>query len=226
MTGKSVWIQVGEFRLLKCFWKWIDQSRYNVAPAPPSVKPRPMSPSLTLSSASLHPASTSADLRSVFPPSSWYSLSCSRYSLSGGIKTVPVPYLPADTTRSVSSTSEYGDRAGGRVSVRPHSRTSRSSKQRGSPTTSGSTSGIVFLLKWPCCHYLHLWGMSNSCNVSTQWLWQQWLCPSFLIDKCCHLPVIQPKQFCLNILLCQLFFKFWDFVPFPGYSSSRHLVAK
>merc|ERR1711872_1177435 len=32
----------------------------------------------------------------------------SRYSLTGGIKTVPVPYLPADTTRSVSSTSEYG----------------------------------------------------------------------------------------------------------------------
>jgi len=68
----------------------------------------------------------------------------SRYSLSGGIKTVPVPYLPADTTRSVSSTSEYGGGHGGqpgRVSVRPHSRTSRSSKQRGSPTTSGSTSG-------------------------------------------------------------------------------------
>ena len=35
-----------------------------------------------------------------------------------------VPYLPADTTRSVSSTSKYGDRAGGRVSVR-HFRTSR-----------------------------------------------------------------------------------------------------
>jgi len=67
----------------------------------------------------------------------------SRYSLSGGIKTVPVPYLPADTTRSVSSTSEYGAsaRAMEAVSVRPHSRTSRSSKQRGSPTTSGSTSG-------------------------------------------------------------------------------------
>merc|ERR1719350_786259 len=64
----------------------------------------------------------------------------SRYSLSGGIKTVPVPYLPADTTRSVSSTSEYGDRAGGRVSVRPHSRTSRSSKQRGS-SGPGSSSG-------------------------------------------------------------------------------------
>ena len=31
-----------------------------------------------------------------------------RYSLNGGIKTVPVPYLPADTARSVSSTSEYG----------------------------------------------------------------------------------------------------------------------
>ena len=36
-----------------------------------------------------------------------------------------VPYLPADTIRSVSSTSKYGDRAGGRVSLRPHSRTSR-----------------------------------------------------------------------------------------------------
>ena len=25
-------------------------------------------------------------------------------------------------------------------------------------------------------HYLHLWGISNSCNVSTQWLWQDWHC--------------------------------------------------
>ena len=78
--------QVSEFRLLKCFWKWIDQS--------------------------------------------WYSLLCSRYSLFGGIKTVLVPYLPADTIRSVSSTSKYGDRAGGRVSLRPHSRTSRVKLER------------------------------------------------------------------------------------------------
>ena len=35
-----------------------------------------------------------------------------------------VPYIPADTTRSMSFTGEYGDRAGGRVSVR-HFRTSR-----------------------------------------------------------------------------------------------------
>ena len=37
----------------------------------------------------------------------WNRCQC-RYSLNGGIKTVPVPYLPADTARSVSSTSEYG----------------------------------------------------------------------------------------------------------------------
>ena len=86
LAVKSEWIQVSEFRLLKCFWEWIDQS--------------------------------------------WYSLLCSRYSLFGGIKTVLVPYLPADTTRSVSSTSKYWDRAGGRVSVRPHSRTWRVKLER------------------------------------------------------------------------------------------------
>ena len=51
-----------------------------------------------------------------------------------------VPYLPTDTTRSVSSTSEYGDRAGGRVSVRPHSRTSRVKPERFS-SGPGSNSG-------------------------------------------------------------------------------------
>merc|ERR1719219_998651 len=66
----------------------------------------------------------------------------SRYSLNGGIKTVPVPYLPADTTRSVSSTSEYGAaRAASIVSARPHSRNSRSSKLRDPSTTSDSNSG-------------------------------------------------------------------------------------
>jgi len=66
----------------------------------------------------------------------------SRYSLSGGIKTVPVPYLPADTTRSVSSTSEYGAaRAVSNVSARPHSRNSRSSKLRDPSSTSDSNSG-------------------------------------------------------------------------------------
>jgi len=59
----------------------------------------------------------------------------SRYSLTGGIKTVPVPYLPADTTRSVSSTSEYG----GGVTSRPSSRTSH--RHRGPPSTSGSNTG-------------------------------------------------------------------------------------
>jgi len=59
----------------------------------------------------------------------------SRYSLNGGIKTVPVPYLPADTTRSVSSTSEYG----GGVTSRPSSR--HSHRPRGPPSTSGSNSG-------------------------------------------------------------------------------------
>ena len=60
---------------------------------------------------------------------------------------MPVPYLPADTTRSVSSTSEYGDRGGARVSVRPHSRTSRSSRVKperfssGPGSSSGSNSG-------------------------------------------------------------------------------------
>jgi len=97
-------------------------SRYTVA----SVSSRPMSPSLSL--APVNPgASTSLDLR---------------YSLSGGIKTVPVPYLPADTTRSVSSTSEYGAaRAASIVSARPHSRNSRSSKLRDPSTTSDSNSG-------------------------------------------------------------------------------------
>merc|ERR1719433_95132 len=72
----------------------------------------------------------------------------SRYSLSGGIKTVPVPYLPADTTRSVSSTSEYGAaRAASIVSARPQSRNSRSSKlnhlrnSSGQGSSSGSNSG-------------------------------------------------------------------------------------
>jgi len=74
-----------------------------------------------------HPVSSSLDLR---------------YSLSGGIKTVPVPYLPADTTRSVSSTSEYGQgRLGSVVSARPHSRNSRSSKLRDPSSTSDSNSG-------------------------------------------------------------------------------------
>ena len=102
-------------------------------------QPQPCHPPLFLDLVS-PPALTSGH-----PSSSRLSMLTSdnnfRYSLSGGIKTVPVPYLPADTTRSVSSTSEYGGGQGGRVSVRPHSRTSRSSKQRGSPTTSGSTSG-------------------------------------------------------------------------------------
>jgi len=60
----------------------------------------------------------------------------SRYSLNGGIKTVPVPYLPADTTRSVSSTSEYG----GAVTSRPNSRHS-SHRPRGPSSTSGFSSG-------------------------------------------------------------------------------------
>ncbi|XP_023343014.1 uncharacterized protein LOC111712591 isoform X2 [Eurytemora carolleeae] len=60
----------------------------------------------------------------------------SRYSLNGGIKTVPVPYLPADTARSVSSTSEYG--VGG-VTSRPNSR--HSHRPRGPASTSGSNSG-------------------------------------------------------------------------------------
>jgi len=76
---------------------------------------RPVSPSPTTPG-----ASTSLDLR---------------YSLNGGIKTVPVPYLPADTTRSVSSTSEYG----GGVTSRPSSR--HSHRPRGPPSTSGSNSG-------------------------------------------------------------------------------------
>ena len=59
-----------------------------------------------------------------------------RYSLNGGIKTVPVPYLPADTARSVSSTSEYG--VGG-VTSRPNSR--HSHRPRGPASTSGSNSG-------------------------------------------------------------------------------------
>jgi len=63
----------------------------------------------------------------------------SRYSLNGGIKTVPVPYLPADTTRSVSSTSEYGGVNGGVVTSRPNSR--HSHRPRGPPSTSGSNSG-------------------------------------------------------------------------------------
>ena len=67
---------------------------------------------------------------------------CPRYSLAGGVKTVPVPYLPADTARSVSSTSEYqGSRAHSRAAAAAHRPASRASKQRGSPTTSGSTSG-------------------------------------------------------------------------------------
>jgi len=61
----------------------------------------------------------------------------SRYSLNGGIKTVPVPYLPADTTRSVSSTSEYG----GGVASRPASRQSNPNRPRGPPSTNGSNSG-------------------------------------------------------------------------------------
>merc|ERR1712066_255992 len=66
----------------------------------------------------------------------------SRYSLAGGIKTVPVPYLPADTTRSVSSTSEYGAaRPNSLVAARPSSRNSRSPKQRGSSSPSDSNSG-------------------------------------------------------------------------------------
>lgn len=64
----------------------------------------------------------------------------SRYSLNGGIKTVPVPYLPADTARSVSSTSEYGQ--GGVSSSRTPSRHShRPRPAHGPPSTSGSNSG-------------------------------------------------------------------------------------
>jgi hypothetical protein len=66
----------------------------------------------------------------------------SRYSLNGGIKTVPVPYLPADTTRSVSSTSEYGGGvAHGGTAGRPASGTSHRPRHAGPPSTSGSNSG-------------------------------------------------------------------------------------
>merc|ERR1712212_297508 len=61
----------------------------------------------------------------------------SRYSLNGGIKTVPVPYLPADTTRSVSSTSEYGQA----TSRTPSRHSQRPRPQQGPPSTSGSNSG-------------------------------------------------------------------------------------
>jgi len=61
----------------------------------------------------------------------------SRYSLNGGIKTVPVPYLPADTARSVSSTSEYGQA----TSRTPSRHSQRPRPQQGPPSTSGSNSG-------------------------------------------------------------------------------------
>jgi len=61
----------------------------------------------------------------------------SRYSLNGGIKTVPVPYLPADTARSVSSTSEYGQAP----TSRTPSRHSHRPRAQGPPSTSGSNSG-------------------------------------------------------------------------------------
>lgn len=60
-----------------------------------------------------------------------------RYSLNGGIKTVPVPYLPADTARSVSSTSEYGQPS----TSRTPSRHSHRPRAQGPPSTSGSNSG-------------------------------------------------------------------------------------
>merc|ERR1712088_545281 len=60
-----------------------------------------------------------------------------RYSLNGGIKTVPVPYLPADTARSVSSTSEYGQA----TSRTPSRHSQRPRPQQGPPSTSGSNSG-------------------------------------------------------------------------------------
>ena len=74
-------------------------------------------------------------------------LCCVRYSLNGGIKTVPVPYLPADTTRSVSSTSEYGAGGGANgVASRPTSR--HSHRPRGPPSTSGSNSGRKNIFLW------------------------------------------------------------------------------
>jgi len=99
-------------------------SRYALGPMShhPDGNSRPVSPS-----PSPPGGSTSMDLR---------------YSLNGGIKTVPVPYLPADTTRSVSSTSEYGGGyAQGGVTSRPASRNSQRPRHMGPSSTSGSNSG-------------------------------------------------------------------------------------
>jgi hypothetical protein len=90
-----------------------------------------------------HPCWHETILVPVVPPPVFTPSPCVRYSLNGGIKTVPVPYLPADTTRSVSSTSEYGASGGGvgggGVASRPTSR--HSHRPRGPPSTSGSNSG-------------------------------------------------------------------------------------
>ena len=68
------------------------------------------------------------------------------------MKTVPVPYLPADTARSVSSTSEYqGSRAHSRAAAAAHRPASRASKQggrlsSGPGSSSGSNSGEMDLI--------------------------------------------------------------------------------
>ena len=110
--------------------------RYNVSS--PSLSIPPVPPGV----------SSSTDLRSPSPLSPPFSLLTFRYSLSGGIKTVPVPYLPADTTRSVSSTSEYGAaRQTSLVSGRPNSRSSKLNHLRnnsGQASSSGSNSGEIY----------------------------------------------------------------------------------
>ena len=137
------------YRLTECYYQTSKPNFHNpdtmlAPPLPPLSTPAPCPPAWPCPRpASTRPPPVLTWGQSPLPPPHSDSLSCSRYSLSGGIKTVPVPYLPADTTRSVSSTSEYGDRAGGRVSVRPHSRTSRRPERfsSGPGSSSGSNSG-------------------------------------------------------------------------------------
>ena len=72
-------------------------------PMPLTPKSQPFLPCLSLAHAHM---TYHMPQRRKFSP--FRNLCHARYSLNGGIKTVPVPYLPADTARSVSSTSEYG----------------------------------------------------------------------------------------------------------------------